>query len=122
MPSMDTMIGLYVQLRDKKKQVQEQHKADLEPIDAGLMKLEARMQEALEEAGVKQMAGEHGTVFVKVNTSYSVEDWDAVWNYVRDNNAVDVLERRVSKTAVQERGDVPGLRSSQVRTLNVRRK
>lgn len=122
MTSMDEMIGLYVQLRDKKAEVQARHKAEVEPYDMGLTKLEAKMQEALAAAGVTQMAGEHGTVFTKVNTSVTVEDWDAVLKYVADNDATDILERRVSKTAALERGDVPGLRTSQVRVINVRRK
>lgn len=122
MATMDEMIGLYVQLRDKKSEIQAQHKAELEPIDIGLSKLESRMQDALAEAGVTQMAGAHGTAFTKINTSVSVEDWDAVLAYVAENDATDILERRVSKTAVLERGDVPGLRTSQVKTLNVRRK
>jgi len=120
--SVDQLIQLYVQLRDKKKEVVDRHKAELEPYDMGLAKLEALMQQKLDESGVEKMGGEHGTVFTKVNSSVTVDDWDSVLDYVRDNEAYDVLEKRVSKQAALERGDVPGLRFSQVKTVNVRRK
>lgn len=122
MTDVNTLISFYIQLRDKKKEIQQSHKAELEPIDAGLMKLEAKMQERLAELGVEKAGGEAGTVFTKVNTSYTVEDWDSVVEYVKENDAFDLLERRVSKSAAQERGDVPGLRTTQVKAIQVRRK
>lgn len=119
---MNKLIDFYIQLRDKKKEVQDRHKAELEPYDAGMMKLEAKMQEQLSSLGVDKLGGDAGTVFTKTNVSISVEDWDEVLDYVKSNEAFDLLEKRVSKTAAQERGDVPGLRTTQVKTIQVRRK
>jgi len=121
---MDTskLISYYIQLRDRKKEIQAQHREELEPVDAGLMKLEGMLQEKLNEMGVDKMGGDTGTVFTKVNTSISVEDWESVVDYVKSNDAYDLLERRVNKAAVVERGDVPGLRTSQMKTIQVRRK
>ncbi len=120
--NMNKLIDYYIQLRDRKKEIQTQHKAELEPVEAGLMKLEAIMQEHLSKLGVDKVGGDTGTVFTKTNVSIAVEDWDAVVGYVQEHDAYDLLEKRVSKTAAQERGDVPGLRTTQVKTVQVRRK
>ena len=122
MADMNQLIEYYVALRDRKKEIQTKHKEELEPIDAGLMKLEATMQAKLNELGVEKAGGDAGTVFTKTNVSVNVEDWDSVLDYVKSNEAYDVLERRVSKAAALERGDVPGLRTTQVKTIQVRRK
>ncbi len=122
MTDTNTLISYYIQLRDRKKEIQAWHKEELEPVDAGLMKLEGMLQERLTEMGVEKMGGDTGTVFTKVNTSVTVEDWDSVVDYVKSNDAFDLLDRRVNKTAAQERGDVPGLRTSQMKTIQVRRK
>jgi len=118
----NTIISYYIQLRDKKKETQDRHKEELEPINVGLMKLEGIMQDRLNEMGIDKMAGDSGTVFTKTNSSVTVDDWEAVVEYIKDNEAYDVLDRRVNKTAALERGDVPGLRTSQFKTVQVRRK
>lgn len=122
MTDMNQLIDYYVQLRDRKKELQAKHKEELEPIDAGLMKLEARMQEQMGELGVEKVGGDAGTVYTKVNTNVMVEDWQSVVDYVKDNDAFDLLEKRVAKSAAIERADVPGLRFSNVKTIQVRRK
>lgn len=122
MTDMNQLIDYYVQLRDRKKELQAKHKEELEPIDAGLMKLEARMQEQMGELGVEKVGGDAGTVYTKVNTNVTVEDWQSVVEYVKDNDAYDLLEKRVAKSAAIERADVPGLRFSNVKTIQVRRK
>lgn len=121
---MDTnkLIETYVKLRDKKKELQDKLKADLEPIEEGLMKIESRVLQVMQETGVDKLAGSAGTAFSKINTSVTVADWDKVVEYVRDNDAFDLLEKRVSKTAAQERGDVPGLAVSQTKVVQFRRK
>jgi len=122
MTDTNTLISYYIQLRDRKKEMQTRHKEELEPIEGGLMKLEGMMQERLNDMGVEKMGGDTGTVFTKVNTSITVEDWESVLGYIKNNDAFDILDRRVNKTAAQERGDVPGLRTSQIKTIQVRRK
>jgi len=122
MTDTNTLISYYIQLRDRKKEMQMRHKEELEPIEGGLMKLEGMMQERLNDMGVEKMGGDTGTVFTKVNTSITVEDWESVLGYIKSNDAFDILDRRVNKTAAQERGDVPGLRTSQIKTIQVRRK
>ncbi|SRR6056297_239502 len=122
MTDTNTLISYYIQLRDRKKEMQMRHKEELEPIEGGLMKLEGMMQERLNDMGVEKMGGDTGTVFTKVNTSITVEDWESVLGYIKNNDAFDILDRRVNKTAAQERGDVPGLRTSQIKTIQVRRK
>lgn len=116
------LIDTYVRLRDKKKAVQAKHKAELEPFDEGLMKIEAKLMDLMESSGVEKLGGAAGTAFTKVNASVSVADWEQVVSYVRENDAYDLLERRVAKTAALERGDVPGLAINQVKVVQVRRK
>lgn len=116
------LIDTYVKLRDKKKSMQDDFKAQLEPVEEGLMKVESKLMQMMQDVGVDKLAGAAGTAFVKVNVSMTVADWDEVIGYVKENDAYDLLEKRVSKTAAQERGDVPGLAISQTRVVQIRRK
>lgn len=118
----DRLIETYVRLRDKKAELAAKHKAELEPVEAGMMKLESMLLALLDETGADKVSGPHGTAFTKVNTSVTVADWDAVVGYVQEHGAYDLLERRVAKTAAMERGDVPGLNVSQIKVVQIRRK
>lgn len=118
---MDKYIELYIALREKKAEVRQRHKEELEPIEAGLMKLESLMAQALESAGISKAGSKAGTAFFKENTSVSVDDWSAVVQYVQDNDAFDILERRVAKSAVLERGDVPGILKVTSKVVQVRK-
>ena len=44
---------------------------------------------------------EHGTAFLTTVDFANVADWDAVLTFIRDTEAYDMLEKRVSKTAVR---------------------
>lgn len=116
------LIETYVRLRDKKREVQERHKAELEPFDEGLMKIEAKLLDVMNSSKVEKLGGAAGTAFTKINTSVTVADWEQVVDYVRKNEAYDLLEKRVAKSAALERGDVPGLAVNQVKVVQVRRK
>jgi hypothetical protein len=40
---------------------------------------------------------------------YQTTDWPAVYAYITQNQAFDLLQRRLNEAAVAERGDVPGV-------------
>lgn len=48
-------------------------------------------------------AGKHHRVQVKLKEVPQVKDWPAFYAYVKKNNAFDLLQKRLSEGAVQER-------------------
>ncbi len=124
--TMDKMIAKYVGLRDKKAALAKQHAEQLAPFNQTLEILEAWMLEDLQASGSESMRTENGTAYKSKRTSATVEEWAAVLKFIQDNNAWDLLERRVSKTAVQAVIDdtqqpVPGVKVTTEVTVNVRR-
>ncbi len=68
-----------------------------------------------------------GTAYRSNRASATVGDWEAFLTWVQDNDEFDMLERRVSKTAVQEYKDQnadlpPGVKWSEMHTVNFRAK
>jgi uncharacterized protein YydD (DUF2326 family) len=64
-------------------------------------KLEAWIKEQADVQGVTSFKTKHGTAFLTTTDYANVADWDAVLNYIRENEAYDMLEKRVSKVAVR---------------------
>lgn len=127
MPNIDTLIEKYVQLRDRKKAIEDEHKAQLAPYKEAMQRLEEAFQDRMQEMGLKSLKSSHGTVYQSEVANAKVRDFDATLKFIMDNERYDLLERRVNKITLQsilEEGDideVPGVELTRALKINVRR-
>ena len=124
--TVDDMIDKYLRLREKTKKIKEEHTKQLAPYANALNTLEAWLLEALNEAKLKSMSSPHGTAYKTTRTSAKVTDWPAVLTFIRQNEAWDLLEARVSKLAAETiieetQHPIPGVETSSEVCCNVRR-
>jgi hypothetical protein len=122
----DDMINKYVRLRDKVKDIKAQHTEQLAPYAEAMNTLEGWMLEAMNQAGLKSMKSVHGTAYKSTRVSTKVLDWTETLTYIRQHEAWDLLEARVSKSAaavvVEETGaPIPGVETTSEIVVNVRR-
>ena len=80
--TVDEMIHKYVAVRDRKKAIEEQQKAALQPYNEILSKLEGYMLEAMNTTGLSSMKSPHGTAYRTVRTSAKVIDWVETLTYI----------------------------------------
>lgn len=100
-PTVDAVVATYMKLRAQKDAIEAQVKADVEELKAKMEKIEAWIKEQADTQGVTSFKTNHGTAFLTTVDYANVADWDAVLKYIRDNEAFDMLEKRISKTAVR---------------------
>lgn len=109
--TVEQVVGTYIKLRRKKEALENQVKADVDAIKASMGKIEAWLMEKADADGVTSFKTTAGTAFVTTTDFANVADWDAVLTFIKNHDAFDMLEKRVSKTAVRshmdETGDVP---------------
>ena len=55
----------------------------------------------MDAQGLTSFKSDYGTAFLTTTDYANVGDWDAVLDFIRDNDAYDMLEKRVSKIAVR---------------------
>ncbi len=99
--TVDSVIGAYMVLRWNKEKIEAQAKVDVDKIKADMGKIESWVKQQADTMGVTSFKTKHGTAFLTTTDYANVADWDAVLGYIRENEAFDMLERRVSKTAVR---------------------
>jgi hypothetical protein len=124
--TLDYMISKYIALRDRKEAIEEKHKVELVPYREAMSLLEAYMLEALDAQGLQSMKSPHGTAFKKTRTSAKVTSWADALQFIKDNNAWELLEQRVSKIAAQQIIDetqqpIPGVETTSEVVCNVQR-
>lgn len=123
-----SLLKLFIALRDRRAQ----RKAAYDGDDAGdkdkQNKIEVEFLRRFQDRGIDNVAARGvGTAYKSTRSSATVADWDAFLDHVQSNEAWELLERRVSKTAVEqfksEEGDLPpGVNWSETQVVNFRRK
>jgi len=100
-PNVDQVIAAYLKLRNKKDAIEAEAKERVKELKDKMAKFEAWLKVRADEQGVTSFKTPHGTAFITTTDFANVADWDAVLEFIRANNAYDMLEKRVSKTAVR---------------------
>jgi hypothetical protein len=122
---LDQVIRMYVQLRDRKAELERDVKEEVKPIKAQMEKLEAFLLRELTEQGASSFKTEGGTAFITTQEWATVKDWEATLQFIQETEAYDLLERRVSKTAVRvlvdEGTPPPGVDYGTKLGVNIRR-
>lgn len=123
---MDDLVGKYLRFREIKASLKAKHQTELEPIEAALKTIEATLLTEFQKLGTESMRTSAGTAYKSTRSSATVADWEQVLEYVKQNEMWDLLERRVSKAAVEEFKEEyqdlpPGVNWREEVTINVRR-
>lgn len=99
---VDQVIDGYLQLREQKETLSRRHKEEMAPFNSQLDKLGAWLQAQLLQQGLQNFKGRSGTAFLQSSTSCRVQDFDAFLAWLIDNEAWEFLEKRASKSVVQD--------------------
>ena len=115
------------ELIDEKKSIKDQ----LTDLNIEISKLkeredtiDAEITKKLDSEGLTRSANEVASVSIREDFVPDVQDWDALYEHIRDTGDFSLLHRRISSTAFKERinqGDtVPGLQTREIRRVNFR--
>lgn len=98
----DELVQKYIELRDKKAEMDAAHKAKVAKITDVMDKIEQKMLEVFNNTGMDSIKTEFGTAYRAELTTASVADREVFMRYVQEHNAWPLLEVRCSKSAVEE--------------------
>jgi hypothetical protein len=111
--NVDQVIAGYIRLRDQRDALKKKHTEELRPVTERMTKLDS-------------LKGESGTAFLKEVTSATVEDGEVFINFIRENEMWELIERRCSKSVVDDyvsqKGTLPpGVKYSRETVCQIRR-
>lgn len=128
MTDINAVVEHYIMLRDHKSKLDAEHKARVAEIDAQMTNAENFLLNHLNESGLDRVGVSAGTVFAQVKTMPSFENKEATIEYIKQSGNVELLQSRLSSTAVKEFMDAnnqqlpPGVKIMTERTITIRRK
>ena len=99
--NVDDVVATYMKLRSQKEAIEAEVKDKVKGLKEKMEKLEAWIKEQADAQGVSSFKTKHGTAFLTTTDYANVAEWDAVLDFIRTQEAFDLLEKRVSKIAVR---------------------
>jgi hypothetical protein len=124
-PRLDELVRVFIENRNLIKSIEERHKIELaKPLKLREM-LAERMLKQLKDSGQEMGRTQYGTVTAVTHDSMSCKDANLFINYVRENDAYELVDRRPNKTACKEylkaNGQLPpGVKMNSKQDVNVR--
>lgn len=118
---LDTLAEERDRLREAKRELERQ----VASLDEQLKANEQDIIEIADQTGLTRFAVGKLSFSISENTVGQVEDWDTVYDYIHDNRAFHLLQRRLSNAAYKElldTGEAPrGINPVTLRSLNMRK-
>lgn len=112
-------VNQYIDLRAKRLKME----GEAEIVHEQERKVRAEILEALKTSGAGGIAGKTHRAEVVRKTTPQVADWSMLYEYIKENNAFELIQRRLSNPAVKERWDdkveIPGVVPVEVDDLSV---
>jgi hypothetical protein len=127
MTTMDDLCRIYIKIRNKKQETTKEYDEAVAALDEKLATLSGAMKDILVATGAQSVKTEHGTVYSTTKTRYYPMDWSVFGQWVIQNNAIDLLEKRVAQKNTAQwleenpTNPPPGLQAESEQTVTVRK-
>jgi hypothetical protein len=122
--SANKLVKIYLKIRDKRAELSKQDSELEEQQEL----IESELLNICKETGADGLRTEFGTVTRSVKKRYWTSDWSSFYDFVKEHNALELLEKRVAQsnmaTFIEENPDAvpPGLQVDSRYTAVIRRK
>jgi capsule polysaccharide export protein KpsE/RkpR len=124
---MDKLARVYRKMQTKIQQLTAVYETEVEGLKAQQEVVKTALKDQMLALGVKSVNTTEGTVILSTKTRYSTQDWDAFKEFMKENDALDLLEKRIAQTNManflQENPTLvpPGLNSNSEYAISVRK-
>ena len=124
---MDKLARVYRKMQTKIQQLTAGYETEVEGLKAQQEVVKTALKDQMLALGVKSVNTAEGTVILSTKTRYSTQDWDAFKEFMKENDALDLLEKRIAQTNMatflQENPTLvpPGLNSNSEYAISVRK-
>jgi len=122
--SVDRLVRAYIKIRDARSELTKQ----IDELEEKQKVIQDKLLEICKETGTESLRTEFGTVTKRITKRYWTSDWESFYKFMKDNDAMQLLEQRVSRgnmeSFLEENPDLhpPGLNVDANYAVTVRRK
>lgn len=125
---VEKLVKVYLKMKDTLAVKRAAYEEEEKKLKDKMTKVKAALLDYCREEGVESVKTAEGLFYRTVNTRYWTNDWDSMGRFVVENNAPDLLEKRLHqgniKQFLEEHPETlpPGLNVDSEYSVTVRRK
>jgi len=101
-PSVDKLVSVFIKIRDARDAERREWEAKEAEYNEQLDLINAELLEICKEANATSIKTKHGTAIRTVKTRYWTNDWEQFYKFMIENNAPELLEKRIQQTHMKE--------------------
>ena len=124
---MDKLAKVYRKMAAKIQELTSEYDAAVEEIKRQQDAVKTALKDQMLVMGVSSVRTDNGTVVLSTKTRYNTQDWDSFKEFIKEHDALDLLEKRIAQTNMgtflEENPGVvpPGLNSMTEYAISVRK-
>jgi hypothetical protein len=99
---MAKVVKAYIALRDKRAEIKKAYEEQDAEFERKMSKLEEALLSACKDNDIESLRTTYGTATRVVRERVWAADWDAFKEFVREHDAIDLLEKRVHQGNFKE--------------------
>ena len=100
--SANKLTKIYLKIRDARTELSKKFKAEDALLVEQLDIVEKQLLEACKENDAKSINTEAGLVIRGVSTQYMTNDWDSMYKFIKDNDALGLLKQSLHQTNMKQ--------------------
>jgi hypothetical protein len=102
LPPTPVLVKAYLKMREARSALSAKYEEEDKKIKDQMEVVEGFLLETCKRAGGNVSIPGVGVVIRGVSTRYWTSDWEAMHKFIEENNALDLLERRIAQRAMSE--------------------
>lgn len=95
--TMETLAATYLRIKNRIDVLERECKDATDVLKRQQDAIAMEMRERLKREGATSSKTPAGTVIMTPKTRYFAQDWDRLHAFIKDNDAIDLLERRIAQ-------------------------
>ena len=100
--NLEELVSAYIALRNERASLKDEYDQKDNSLKLDMEKIEMAMLDLCNTVNANSIKTSHGTVIRKLNERFYCQDWDNFYKFVLDNEAVQLLERRIHQGNFKE--------------------
>jgi len=125
---MDKLVEVYLTIRTERDNIARQYELQDAGLKEQMAKIESLMLDKCNDMGADSIRTGTGTIIKNLKETYVCGDWDNFKRFIIDNQALELLQQRISTTNLREylstredEGMPPGISTMREYKITVRK-
>lgn len=100
--SANKLVKIYLKIRDARTELSKKFKAEDAVLVEQMDLVEKQLLEACNENDAKSINTAAGLVMRGVSTQYMTSDWDSMYKFIKDNDALGLLKQSLHQSNMKQ--------------------